>query len=134
MSKLLTRDEFKLQVLALHQGRCALCPNPADAAHHIMDRKLFVDGGYRWHNGAPVCAACHWRCETTEVDVETVLAASGHKLLLLPEGFDPAKRYDKWGNEILPDGYRRPGPLFQDDGARKALAKGGMLWRFNLYG
>ncbi len=130
MDALLTREMFKSQVLAASAGRCVLCARPAVDAHHILERKLFMDGGYRLSNGAAVCSECHWRCETTEISVEAVLVACGRQTPLLPEGFDPTRHYDKWGNEILPNGRRRPGPLFNDPGARKALQKGRMWWRF----
>jgi hypothetical protein len=130
MDALLSREDFKVQVLAASAGKCVLCPAPAVDAHHIMDRKLFADGGYRLRNGAAVCEACHWRCETTEASVDKVLAACGGHAPLLPAGFDPSRTYDKWGNEILANGSRKPGPLFNDPGARKALEKGRVLWRF----
>jgi hypothetical protein len=130
MDALLSREDFKIQVLARSRGKCVFCGAPAVDAHHILDRKLFVDGGYRLSNGAAVCAEHHWRCETTELSVEAVIAACGLSAPYLPEGFDPARRYDKWGNEILQGDWRLAGPLFNDDGARKALAKGGVLWRF----
>ena len=133
LNVLLTREEFKRQVFARSRGLCVLCSAPAVDAHHIMDRKLFADGGYRLSNGAAVCSACHWRCETTEVPVEEVLRASGLDTPLLPPGFDASLSYDKWGNEIRPDGQRVPGPLFHDEGARRALEKGRVLWKFGAH-
>ena len=134
MDALLSREDFKRLVLAASAGRCVLCLKPASAAHHIMERKLFSDGGYRLSNGAAVCDECHWRCETTEISVEQVLCARGLESPLLPEGLSVHKSYDKWGNEVLPDGRRLPGPLFEDPGVQKALRKGRVLWRFNSYG
>ncbi|GBG14549.1 pilus assembly protein CpaF [Novimethylophilus kurashikiensis] len=129
MDPLLSRKDFEVQVLKLLRGKCCLCSAPATAAHHILDRKLFADGGYRLSNGAPVCDACHWRCETTEVSVEDVRKACGHNALVLPDGFEPALTYDKWGNLIQPDGFRIPGPLAEDTGTIKALTKGGVYWK-----
>ncbi len=130
ISPLLSRDEFRRQVLARLGGRCAFCSSPAVDAHHILDRKLFADGGYRLSNGAPVCERHHWDCEITRRSVPEVWAACGISPGCLPEGFDPRLAYDKWGNRIRPDGTRAWGPLQDDSGARKALAMGGVLGLF----
>lgn len=63
MSKLLTRDEFRRAVFARDGYRCAACgARPSDIAlvvdldaHHIMERRLFPDGGYYLDNGATLC-------------------------------------------------------------------------------
>lgn len=34
---------------------CVFCKKPATEVHHILDRKLFDDGGYYENNGASVC-------------------------------------------------------------------------------
>ena len=44
--RLLTRDEFRAAVLRRDGGRCLLCGGQADDAHHILERRLFPDGGY----------------------------------------------------------------------------------------
>lgn len=130
MDKLLDRESFHRDVLARSQGKCIFCDMPAVNAHHILERKLYLDGGYYLSNGAAVCEAHHWQCETTEFSVEDVRAAAGIDRPALPAGFEPGELYDKWGNRIRPDGLREPGPLFDDAGARKALAKGGKLGLF----
>lgn len=125
---LLSRDDFKRLVFARHHGRCAVCQTrAAEDAHHILDRKLFSDGGYYLDNGVAVCADCHWKCETTQISVATLLALIGQRAPRLPAGFRPGLSYDKWGNALREDGSRSPGPLMSDDGARKALAQGGFL-------
>lgn len=126
--KLLDRAAFAGAVFARDAHSCVLCGAAAADAHHILDRKLFADGGYYLSNGASVCAPCHLQVEATTVSVEVVRAACGIAEPALPEGFDPARQYDKWGNEILAGGDRIPGPLFQDDGCRKALQNAGLLW------
>lgn len=125
---LLDRERFKALVFARHKGMCAVCQKrPAADAHHIMDRKLFEDGGYRLRNGVAVCAECHWECETTALAPSLLLALIGESEPLLPRGLDPSLSYDKWGNALREDGSRAPGPLANDPGARKALARGGFL-------
>ena len=112
--RLLSRDAFRAAVFARDRGRCVLCPSPAVDAHHILERKLFSDGGYRLNNGASVCGPCHLRCERCEVSVEEVRQAAGIKDTVLPPGFSPDRVFDKWGNEVLPGGRRVPGPLGED--------------------
>ena len=77
MEKLLTRIAFKERVFERDSGKCVFCGEPAVDAHHILDRKLFPDGGYYLSNGASVCAIDHMRCETTEYSVELVREKCG---------------------------------------------------------
>lgn len=97
---LLSRDDFRTQVLGRLGGRCCLCPNPAVDAHHILDRKLFSAGGYHLNNGAPLCASCHLDAEQSRVSVETIRQACGITEPLLAPGLFPGKIYDKWGVEL----------------------------------
>jgi hypothetical protein len=63
--KLLSREEFKKQVFAKTKGKCCISGCNCDAvdAHHIMDRKLWSDGGYYLSNGAALCAKHHLDAE-----------------------------------------------------------------------
>lgn len=112
--RLLTREQFRDRVFKRDQGRCVLCPAPAADAHHILERKLFPDGGYYLDNGASVCSPCHLKCEQCEVSVEDVRKAAGIATPVLPPGFRHDRIYDKWGNEILSDGRKLAGPLGED--------------------
>lgn len=62
---LLTREEFKKQVFARTDGKCCIpgCSCKAVDAHHIMDRKLWSDGGYYLSNGAALCEKHHLDAE-----------------------------------------------------------------------
>lgn len=62
---LLTRQEFKKQVLEKTNGKCCVpnCNCEAVDAHHIMDRRLFFNGGYYLSNGAALCAKHHLEAE-----------------------------------------------------------------------
>ena len=62
---LLTREEFKKQVFARTYGKCCVpgCTCDAVDAHHIMDRKLWNDGGYYLSNGAALCSKHHLDAE-----------------------------------------------------------------------
>lgn len=125
---LLEREEFKRLVFARSGGRCVFCARPAMDAHHILERKLFADGGYYLDNGAAVCEDHHWDCETTRLSLEVVRAAAGITRAILPDGWPrEGVRWDKWGNRIWPSGYRSAGPLIDDTGARRALVAGAKL-------
>lgn len=125
--ELLSRHAFKTAVFLRSKGLCCFCAKPADAAHHVLDRKLYPDQGYYLSNGAAVCEGHHWECETTRISVEEVRAACGITSPRLPPGVNPEDNVDKWGNRILLDGLRVGGPLYEDSGARKAMAAGGVL-------
>ena len=62
---LLTREEFKKQVFAKTDGKCCVpyCSCKAVDAHHIMDRKLWSNGGYYLSNGAALCQKHHLDAE-----------------------------------------------------------------------
>lgn len=124
--KLLDRETFKKTVFAANKGRCVFCSLPAVDPHHILDRKLFADGGYYAGNGAAVCEGHHWDCETTRLDLAEVRAAARVQKVL-PDGFSLDVVHDKWGNRVWSSGLRSWGLLEQDTGARKALAAGGFL-------
>lgn len=122
MQLLLTRDEFKRAVLERDNYTCVFCDNTAVDAHHILDRKLFSDGGYYLNNGASVCAYHHMKCETTEISVEDVRNKCNIITPVIPDHFYEDLSYDKWGNILLSNGTRLKGDLFFDDGVQKILA------------
>lgn len=126
-SALLTREAFKTQVFARSKQRCVFCGAPAVDAHHILERKLFEDGGYYLDNGAAVCEDDHWKCETTEHSLEDVRRAAGITKPVIPPTLDASAVWDKWGNRVWPSGMRTWGALEGDTGAKKALAQGGFL-------
>jgi hypothetical protein len=134
MEKLLTRDEFRTAVFLRDDHKCVICKADAVDAHHIVERRLFPDGGYYLENGASVCATCHLRCEMTELSVEEVREAAGIRKIILPPEYYPDQPIDKWGNPILPDGRRMRGELFEDESVQKVLSMGlGGLGLFTKY-
>jgi hypothetical protein len=128
--KLLSREEFNEQVFKRDNYKCVMCGEPAVDAHHILDRKLFKDGGYYLSNGSSVCSDCHYKCEKTTISVEEVREACGITEPMLPEGLKEGVVYDKWGNEVLENGFRNKGVLFNDDGVQKILKKAGLIYLF----
>ena len=67
--RLLTREDFKKQVFNKTHGKCCIgeCGDNAVDAHHIMDRKLWTDGGYYLSNGAALCSVHHYMAEKSMI-------------------------------------------------------------------
>ncbi len=122
MADLLTRDQFRNAVFARDKGACVFCGLPAKDAHHIIERRLWPDGGYYLDNGASVCEQHHLECEQTLLSVETVRDACKITRVLVPPHLYADQPYDKWGNPILPNGQRCKGELFNDPSVQKVLA------------
>lgn len=127
ISALLSRSDFREAVFARDQRRCVICHAPACDAHHIVERRLWDDGGYYLDNGASVCLDDHRRCEMTVISVEDIRRASGISRIILPLQFYDDDPIDKWGNPILGNGQRLRGELFFDESVQKILREGGVL-------
>jgi hypothetical protein len=131
--KLLTREQFREAVFARDKGKCVFCPQPAVDAHHIMERRLWPDGGYYVANGASVCGQHHVMCETTVISVEEVREKCGILKPIIPPHLYDDQQYDKWGNIILATGMRLKGELFFDESVQKVLKQGDVLNSFLTY-
>lgn len=118
---LLTRDIFRESVFIRDQYQCVICKEEAQDAHHIIERRLFDNGGYFYENGASLCSQCHIEAEKTNISVEQIREAAGIIRKVVPEDFYAGTTYDKWGNIILPNGTRLRGPLFYDESVQKIL-------------
>lgn len=137
---LLTRDAFRDAVFKRDGHRCVICGATAEEtpegkldAHHIIERRLWGDGGYYLDNGATVCETHHLLCEQTTISVTEVRIAAGITKIVVPDQFYPEQEIDKWGNYILEDGRRTRGELFYDESVQKVLAQGGVLDLFTPY-
>lgn len=132
MHKLLTRDEFRERTLARHGGLCVAeeCTAPAVDAHHVLNRNLFTApgevGGYFLANGAGLCAEHHLEAEATLISCEKLYEACGEERVL-PQGWDEALTYDTWGNVVVSEWERLPGPLFKDEGCQRILKRYNLL-------
>jgi hypothetical protein len=127
MSTLLTRDAFREAVLERDQHRCVRCGR-SDVkldVHHIMERRLFSDGGYYLENGASLCdqgsTGCHALAEQTLITCEQIREWAGIQKVILPLHLYDDQRYDKWGNPYLVNGQRMKGELFYDESVQKIL-------------
>lgn len=127
---LLSRTQFREGVFERDGHQCVFCSAPAQDAHHILERRLWDDGGYYLDNGASVCGQHHLACERTQITVEEVREACGIKKAWVPDHMYEDEIFDKWGNLCLPNGNRLKGPLFQDASVQKVLAEGGVLSLF----
>jgi hypothetical protein len=131
---LLTRDEFREKVFNRDNNKCVLCNSPAQDAHHIMERKLWSDGGYYLDNGASLCAYHHILAEQTNISCEEIRSSiSAFDKVMLPPHLYKDEIYDKWGNIILPNKYRLKGELFYDVSVQKILELGNVLGMFVDY-
>lgn len=121
---LLTRDQFREAVFARDGHRCVLCGASGQDAHHILERRLYENGGYYLSNGATLCGDCHLGAEATTISVEKIRSACGIQPcdVLLPRQLYPDIRYDKWGTPVLDNGYRLRGELFYDESVQKVLS------------
>jgi hypothetical protein len=134
MSKLLTREAFREGVFARDGHKCVVCGKTAEQtpegkldAHHIIERRLWSDGGYYLDNGATVCEEHHLECEQTLISVEDLRAVAGITNIIVPDQFYPEQPITKWGDYILDNGNRTKGELFFDDSVQKVLRDGGFL-------
>lgn len=129
--RLLSREEFKESVFKRDNNKCVMCHAPAVDAHHVLDRKLFTDGGYYLKNGASLCSSCHEKAERDEISVQDILAKTGiDKVtgMILPSDLRISEddenvdsiHFDKWGNFCL-YGVWYPGSRFYEPSVQKQL-------------
>lgn len=121
MFSLLTRDQFREAVFSRDNYKCVVCGAPAKDAHHIVERKLWSDGGYYLENGASLCSEHHLAAETTSLSCNDLRNKIGIKEFPLPEHLYSDGDYDKWGNQILANGLRLRGELFDDPSVQTIL-------------
>jgi hypothetical protein len=105
VTRLLTREEFKKQVFERDDNNCIVCGGIAVDAHHIIERKLFEDGGYYLDNGASLCERHHIDAEQGVITVEELRELAGITNIILPPTLKQGVIYDKWGKEISETKY-----------------------------
>lgn len=133
MKILLPREKFREQVFLRDGGKCVICGSIVQDAHHIIERRLFDNGGYYLDNGASLCGDCHIKAEQTLVSPEEIREKAGIVKKMLPEHLYPDYDYDKWGNIVYPNGLRIKGELFFDESVQKILKSGNVLDSFSDY-
>ena len=124
----LTRKQFREGVFERDNNKCVICGESADAAHHIVERRIWGEScGYYLDNGASLCPEHHIEAEQTVLSCEAIREAAGITSILLPEHLYEEYIYSKWGDIILPDGRRLKGELFYDESVQKILRSGNVL-------
>jgi hypothetical protein len=126
----LTRTAFREAVFTRDRHHCVVCQHPAIDAHHLLERRLWNDGGYHLANGVSLCAEHHLEAEMTTLSVEDLRCAAGITQVLVPDQLEASECYDKWGNPKLANGQRLRGPLFEDESVQKILSAGAVLHLF----
>jgi len=122
---LLSRNDFRESCLERDKNACVVCGEKDQlAVHHIIERRLWDDGGYYMNNGATLCDPCHIKAESTEFSCEFIREQTGITKIVLPDGWYHDVEYTKWGDVILPNKLRMRGPLFDDDSVQKVLKIG----------
>lgn len=123
---MLSRTEFRNGVYKRDNYSCVICgvqhkDNTQDHldAHHILERRLFNDGGYYIDNGATLCSEHHLMAESTDLSCEEIRIAAGISDIVLPDNFYSDLMYDKWGNIL--GKTNMPGPLFWDESVQKIM-------------
>jgi len=130
---LLSRDDFREGVFKRDNYKCVICGDNAKDAHHILERRLFNDGGYYLDNGASLCEKHHIQAEETTLSCEDIRFKCGIENIIIPEHFYSDYNYDKWGNIIQPTGLRIKGELFYDESVQKILKQGNVLDLFQKH-
>ena len=131
--KLLSRDDFRNGVFERDGHKCVICGEPAKDAHHIIERRLFSDGGYYLDNGASLCEKHHIEAEQTTLSCEDIREKAGIENIIIPDHLYSEYCYDKWGNIVLPNEQRIKGELFYDESVQKIMKQGGVLDLFQKY-
>lgn len=130
IAKLLSREDFKKLVFERDGNKCIICKEMAVDAHHIIERSLFKDGGYYLDNGASLCSVHHLEAEKTTLSCKEIRDICNISNKIYPEHFYEDTEYDKWGNEVLDNGFRLRGELFFDENVQKILSEGEVLDKF----
>src|SRR3972149_543464 len=122
MVELLSRDEFRNAVFKRDGWECVVCGQDAADAHHIIERRLWADGGYYIDNGASLCEKHHIEAEQTTLSCSELRERCKIGEIVIPDHLYPDEQYDKWANPILPNGMRLRGELFSDPSVQKVIA------------
>lgn len=134
MDACLDRDAFRQRCLNRDGHKCVVCQEQSNlAVHHIIERRLFPDGGYYIENGSTLCQKHHIEAEQTVLSCDELRNLCNIQNVCLPPHLYKDHQYDKWGNVILPDGRRSPGELFDDASVQKILQQGNVLSAFTKY-
>jgi len=103
----MTRQDFRDICVKRDGGQCIVptchkqvntVPDGPGEVHHIIERKLWSDGGYIKDNGASVCNYHHRMAEDNVIPPQAFWRWAGIEDPPLPEGVD--FHSDKWGEPL----------------------------------
>lgn len=104
------REAFRDAVFARDGGQCVVpdCDHYAVDAHHLIERRLWEDGGYHLDNGVSLCNGHHLEAEANVLSPESLRKWAGITNVVLPDDMHPDHEYDKWGKIKYPRTYHLP--------------------------
>jgi hypothetical protein len=120
------RDAFREAVFVRDNNRCVICGCSENlAAHHIIERKMFPDGGYVPDNGATLCERHHLEAEACILTCEEIRDKAGISRVVVPPRWIGTacekERISKWGDILDHNGnIIVEGPLFRSEQWNKA--------------
>ena len=124
---LLDRDTFRNSVFKRDGNACVVCGGDAKDAHHIIERRLFDNGGYFLDNGVALCGYCHIKAEQTIFTPEYLRERAKISKVILPEHLYEDYEYTKWGDIQNSNGTRYKGELFFEESVQKILKSANAL-------
>gem|GEM_PF-3895430 len=98
--ELLTRNRFRKSVFERDSYKCVVCGGKTADVHHILERKLWSDGGYYIENGVSLCEAHHIQAEKEILTVEYLRNTINVMRPIIPSQLCIDKRYNRWGDQI----------------------------------
>jgi len=105
------RSKFRETVFERDNHNCIVpaCSKDAVDAHHIIERKLWYDGGYITPNGASVCNQHHRLAEDNVIPPQAFWRWAGVEKTPLPESISHMHRndVDKWGEPLPAPPWRQ---------------------------
>ncbi|MBB4866795.1 hypothetical protein HNP46_005702 [Pseudomonas nitritireducens] len=128
---LLSEQQFVLNVRNRDKDRCVVCRAAADHAHHIMDTRLFDNGGHYLGNGVSLCDQHRQDAMTTLLNTQKLRDAAGIPEIIIPDHLVASDRYDRYGNQLQPNGTRMKGELFDLEDVQWLLLQANLLGDFN---
>jgi hypothetical protein len=132
--KLLTREEFNEVARKRDNYCCVMCGSKGClSVHHVIEHKLFPDGGRYIDNAATLCSDCHLKAEQTIISPKTLREKIGVVNPIYPPGYGDDTDFDKWMNPVLINGRRLKGPMFNTEQVQKVLKKANLLDIFDDY-
>lgn len=111
----MTRQEFKESVFKVTKGKCCVpgCGCDAVDAHHILNRHLWNDYGYRLSNGAALCEKHHLDAEFGKITPRQCMEYMGIKKedIKMPEAFNGIMTYEEYIDFLMNDEINVNGEL-----------------------